>query len=92
MSGVATDTTDDVGSEVALLWTIVLAMADLTAILACLVLIVAQGTVQRGKFTKLIPLELVLPFRDGGSSLDDIVDELLRFVDFFFGIGHDQTM
>ena len=36
-------------------------------ILASLVFIITQGTVERGKFTELIPLELILAFRDRGS-------------------------
>jgi hypothetical protein len=41
VAGVAADSADDVGSEVALLGTIVLAMSDLTTVLTSLVLIVA---------------------------------------------------
>ena len=35
VSGIATDTTDDVGSEVALLRTVILAMTDLTTYFKC---------------------------------------------------------
>jgi hypothetical protein len=65
-----TDTADDAGREVLLLWTIVLAMTNLTTVLAGLVLVVTKGTVEGGKLTKLVALEFVLAFRDR-SSLQD---------------------
>jgi hypothetical protein len=60
MPGVTADTADDVGSIVLLLGAVVLAVSDLAAVLACLVLIITEGAVQRGKLAKLVPLELVL--------------------------------
>jgi hypothetical protein len=61
------DAADDAGSEVLLLRAIILAMADLAAVLAGLILIVAKSTVEGGKLAELIALELVLAFGDGGS-------------------------
>jgi membrane-bound ClpP family serine protease len=60
VAGVAADTTDDVGREVLLLRTVVLSVSDLAAILACLVLIIAQGAVQGSELAQLVALELVL--------------------------------
>ncbi len=64
---VTTDTTDDVGCEVALFWAVVLSVTNLTAILASLILVVSEGTVKCCKLTKLVSLELVLAFGNGGS-------------------------
>lgn len=92
MTGISTNAADDVRGEVSLLGAIVLAMANLTAVLAGLVFIIAESTVQGSKLSKLIAFELVLPFRDGGGSFDDIVDQLFRLVDFLFGVCHDQAV
>ena len=67
VTSVTADTTDDVGCEVALFGTIVLAVADLTAVLASLVLIVSEGTVEGGKLTELVALEFVLTFGNRSS-------------------------
>ena len=67
MTCVSTDATDNVGCEVALFWTIVLSVTNLTAVLASLILIVSESTVECCKLTKLIALELVLAFRNRGS-------------------------
>jgi hypothetical protein len=40
MSSVATNAADNIGGEIALLWAVVLAMTDLAAVLASLILIV----------------------------------------------------
>ena len=64
---IATNTTDDVGSEVLLLRAVVLSMTNLSAVLACLVLIVTKSTVKSSKFTELIALELILSFGNRGS-------------------------
>jgi hypothetical protein len=64
---ISTDTTDDVGREVALFWAVVLSVTNLTTVLASLVLIVSEGTVERCKLTKLVALELVLPFGNRGG-------------------------
>ena len=67
MPSVATNTADDVGGEVALVRTIVFAMTDLAAILASLVFVVAEGTVQGGELAELVALKLVLAFGDGSG-------------------------
>lgn len=110
MACIATDTADDAGGEVALLRTVVLAVSNLTTVLTSLVFVVSERTVECGKFTKLIALQLILTFGDGRSlqivrtslqkcfeqaqtyRLDDIVDQLLRFVDLVFSIRHDQAV
>jgi hypothetical protein len=66
MTGVPTDTTDDVCREVLGLGTVVFAMTDLSAILAGLVLVVTKGTVESCELTKLISLQLILSFGDRG--------------------------
>ncbi len=62
MASVSTDAADDVGSEVALLRAIVLSMSDLSTVLACLVLVITESTVESSKLTELVALELVLSF------------------------------
>lgn len=42
-------------------------MTDLATILACLVLIITQGTVESGQLTQLVAFQLVLAFGDGSS-------------------------
>jgi hypothetical protein len=64
MTSVTTDATDNTSSVVLFLRAVVLAVADLATVLASLVFVVSKCTVERGKFTKLIALELVLAFRD----------------------------
>lgn len=92
MASISANTADDVGGEVALLGAVVLSVANLTAVLTGLVLVISEGTVEGGKFSQLVSLELVLTFGDGGSGLDDIVHQLLGFVDLVFGVGHDQAV
>lgn len=67
MASVSTDTTDDVGGKVALFWAVVLPVADLTTVLAGLVLIITESTVKSSKLSKLVALELVLSFWNGCS-------------------------
>jgi hypothetical protein len=62
MPSLTTDTTDDAGREVLFLGTVVLAMTNLTAVLAGLVLVVSKGTVESCKLTELVALEFVLAF------------------------------
>lgn len=108
MASIATNTTDDVGGEVALFRTIVFAMTDLPAlgyvssdrldnlgaltILTSLVLVITKSSVERCKLTELVTLELVLSFGDRCCRLDDIVNELFGFVDLLFCVCHDQAM
>ncbi len=67
VSSVTTDAAYDVGRVVLLLRTIVLAMADLAAVLTGLVFVVTKRTVQGSQLPELVSLELVLAFGDGGS-------------------------
>jgi hypothetical protein len=92
MSSISTDSADNVRSEVTLLGTIVLSVTNLTTVLAGLILVVAKSTVKSSKLTQLIALELILSFWDGCSGFNNIVDQLLGFVDLLLGICHDQTM
>ena len=62
MTRVTTDATDDAGSVVLLLRAVVLAMTDLATVLASLVLVVSEGTVEGGEFSELVTLEFVLTF------------------------------
>jgi hypothetical protein len=64
---VTADTANDASSEVLCLRAVELAMSDLATVLASLVFVVTQGTVESGKFTELVALELVLAFGDRGS-------------------------
>jgi hypothetical protein len=67
VTSLSANATDNAGSVVLLLRAVVLAMTDLTTILTGLVLVVSERTVEGGKLTKLVALELVLTFRDGSS-------------------------
>jgi hypothetical protein len=67
VTSVTADTTNDVGSVVLGVGAVVLAVTDFTTVLASLVLVVAEGTVERGELTQLVALELVLTFGDRGS-------------------------
>ena len=67
VASVTADATDDVGGEVAGVWAVVLAMSYLAAVLAGLVLVVAEGTVESCELAELVALELVLAFWDGSS-------------------------
>lgn len=64
MTSVAAHATDDVGREVTLFWAVVFAVSYLSAVLTRLVFVVTEGTVECGKLTELITLELVLTFGD----------------------------
>lgn len=67
MASVATDTANDAGGEVLLFGTVVLAVSNLPTVLAGLVLIITQGSVQGSQLTKLVTLQFVLAFGDGSS-------------------------
>lgn len=67
VAGIATDTTDDASRIVLLLRAVVLAVTDLAAVLASLVLIVTKGTVEGSELTQLVAFELVLALGNGGS-------------------------
>ena len=68
MTCASADTADDVRCEVTLLGTVVLAMANITTVLADLVLVVAERTVKRGKLPELVTFVIILAF-GGGCSL-----------------------
>lgn len=67
MACVATDATDDAGSVVLSLRAVVLSVTNLTTVLTSLVLVVSKGTVEGGKFSKLVTLEFVLALGDRSS-------------------------
>ena len=64
MTSVATDAADDVRSVVLFLGAVVLSMAYLAAVLASLVLVIAERSIESGKFAKLVTLELILALGD----------------------------
>lgn len=67
MACVATHSADDAGSEVLLLRAVVLAVSYLATVLASLVFIVTQGSVQSSELTELVTLQFVLALGDGSS-------------------------
>lgn len=71
MPRASADTACEVDSKILLFSALVLAMADGTAVGARLVLVVAKGAVQSGEFAKLLALEFILPFGDGGGLRDE---------------------
>lgn len=58
----AANTTDNISSEIALFRAVVFAMSDTATVLANLVLIIAQSTVESRKFTELVTLVIILTF------------------------------
>jgi hypothetical protein len=62
VASVAADTADDAGSEVLALGAVVLAMSDLTTVLAGLVFVVSERSVECSEFSELVALEFVLAF------------------------------
>lgn len=87
VAGIATHTANDAGSEILLLRAVVLAVSDLAAILAGLVLIVTEGSVQSSQLTKLVTLQFVLALGNG-SSLRMSVSGMQHTV--FFNWGGDS--
>jgi hypothetical protein len=69
VTGTTANAANDVRCEVTLFRAVILSVANSTAVLTDLVFIVTKGTVQSGKFSKLITLVIVLAFR-GRSSLE----------------------
>ena len=67
MPRIAADTTDDARGVVGLVGTVILSMSDAAAVLTGLVLVVTEGTVEGGELAKLVSLELVLAFWNGGG-------------------------
>lgn len=68
------DAADDVGRKVTLLRAVILAVANTTTILAYLVFVITERTVERSKFTKLVAFMVILTF-GGGCSLYVILAE-----------------
>lgn len=66
---ITTDSANDAGRVVLLLRAIIFTMANLTTVLAGLVFIVSQSTVQRSELSELVTLELVLVFGRRSSLL-----------------------
>lgn len=62
MSGTAANTTNDVSSEVSLLRTVVFAVTDTTTILAYLIFVVTEGTIESSKLAELIAFMIILTF------------------------------
>ena len=71
VTSATTDSTDDTGSPVLLFGTVVLSMSDSTAILTNLILVVSKRSVERGEFSKLTSLVIVLSFRYRRSLFKD---------------------
>lgn len=69
MAGIATHSADDASSKVLLLRAVVLAVSYLSTVLASLVLIVTQSSVQSGELTELVTLQFVLALGNGSSLL-----------------------
>lgn len=67
VAGIATHPTDDAGSKILLLRAVVLAVSDLATVLASLVFVVTQGSVQGSELTELVTLQFVLALRNGSS-------------------------
>jgi hypothetical protein len=67
VTSISTDAANDTGGEVFGVWAVVLAVTDFAAVLAGLVFVVTEGTVERGELAQLVTLELVLAFRNRSS-------------------------
>jgi hypothetical protein len=67
VTSATTNTTDDVSSEVTLFRAVVFAVTDSTAVLANLVFIVSECSIQSSKFAELIAFVIVLTFGSGCS-------------------------
>lgn len=61
------DTADDVRCEVTLFWAVVLAMANITTVLADLILVVAKRSVESGELPKLVSFVIILTFGGRGG-------------------------
>ncbi len=67
-------------------------MTFVTAILAKLILVVSQGSIERSKFTKLIALVIVFALWRRCSCFDDLIDEPDAFLDCSFVVCGNDTM
>lgn len=88
----ATQSTNNVGTVHSLLGTFPLSVTLFSTVLTQLVLIVSQSTVERGQFSQLISLVIVLTFGRRCGGFDDSVDQSDTGLDFSLVIRHDQTM
>ena len=88
----STQTTDDVGIVHSLLGAFPSPVSLFSTVLTELVFVVSKRTVERGQFSKLISLVVVLSFRSRSSSLDDSVDQCHAVFDFCLIISHDETV
>jgi hypothetical protein len=61
------NTTNDVSSKVALFGAVIFAMSDVAAVLADLVLVIAESAVEGSEFAELIAFVIVLAFGSGCS-------------------------
>lgn len=66
MACITANTADDARCVILLLGTVVLAVSNLAAVLARLVLVVTQRSVESGKFSELVSLKFILDFWGGG--------------------------
>jgi hypothetical protein len=62
VAGITTNSANDAGGVVLPFGAVVFAMANLTAVLTSLVFVVSESSVERGEFSELVTLELVLAF------------------------------
>lgn len=92
MTGIVADATNYASSVVLSIGTVIFAMANLATVLAGLVFVITQSTVERGEFSKLVTLELILAFGNRCGSFDDVVDQLLGLVNLVLRVCHDETM
>lgn len=60
--GATADTADNVRSKIALLRAIIFTVPEATTVLADLIFVVAQCSVERSQFAELVPLVVVLSF------------------------------
>lgn len=65
VASVTTDTANNASRKVLTLRAVVLAMANLSAVLTGLIFVISKGAVKGSKFAKLVSLEFVLTLRDG---------------------------
>jgi hypothetical protein len=62
VSSRTTNATNDIGCEVALLGTVILAVSNIATVLANLVFVITKGAIKSGEFTELVALVIVLTF------------------------------
>lgn len=87
-----TSMANDVGGNVALLGAFEPAMTFHAAILADLILIISQSTVERSKLSELVALVVVLGLWRRSSGLDDLIDQADTSLDFSVLIGRNDTV